>query len=229
MKKIIFMVLIILTLILFMPIYTEDKEYIIQKNDILINRTMKIVSMIENEQMSEPIKVYTNTRVNMRNDSSINGDIIKTFNINTELQKVGEKDGWSKIKYDENIYFIKSDYLSLEKTKVKNTSREYKDRTKSEGNLLGYFKLTAYCGCSKCCGKYGGKTACGAVPKEGVTIAADPNISFGTKLLINGHVYTVQDRGGAIKGNKIDIYFNSHEDCMNFGVKKNVPIYKISE
>ena len=84
---------------------------------------------------------------------------------------------------------------------------------------LGTFKLTAYCACKKCCGKSNGITASGARAVEGVTIAADKRFPFGTKLIIDGHEYTVQDRGGAIKSNRIDIYFTSHQSALNFGVQ----------
>lgn len=96
---------------------------------------------------------------------------------------------------------------------------------------LGEYKLTAYCSCEKCCGYWATirpvdsegnpivYTADGSVAKHGVTVAADKDIPFGTVLMIDGHEYTVQDRGGAIKGKRIDIYFDSHEAAKEFGVK----------
>ena len=80
-------------------------------------------------------------------------------------------------------------------------------------------KITAYCPCSKCCGKQTGITASGTRATAGRTVAASSQYSFGTKLLINGKVYTVVDRGGAIKGNKIDIYMNTHAEALAWGVK----------
>ena len=35
--------------------------------------------------------------------------------------------------------------------------------------------------------------------------------------MIDGQVYVVQDRGGAITGNHFDIYFNTHQEALNFG------------
>lgn len=97
---------------------------------------------------------------------------------------------------------------------------------------LGEYKLTAYCGCSKCCGKWGENrpldetgrpivyTANQSIAKEGVTIAADINVlPYGTAIIIDGHRYIVQDRGGSIAGNKIDIYFESHQAALEFGVQ----------
>lgn len=96
---------------------------------------------------------------------------------------------------------------------------------------LGEYKLTAYCPCMKCCGKTDGITKSGVKAVEGVTIAADPKVlPLGTKVLINGHEYTVQDTGGAIKGNKIDVYFDSHQDALEFGVQyKEIYIVKEGE
>ena len=81
------------------------------------------------------------------------------------------------------------------------------------------YKVTAYCACSKCCGKRTGITASGTRATAGRTVAASSQFSFGPKLVINGNVYTVEDRGGAIKGNKIDIYMDSHAQALAWGVK----------
>ena len=81
------------------------------------------------------------------------------------------------------------------------------------------FKITAYCPCAKCCGKQTGITASGTRATAGRTIAASSQFSFGTKLIINGREYIVEDRGGAIQGNKIDIYMNSHAEALAWGVK----------
>jgi len=91
---------------------------------------------------------------------------------------------------------------------------------------LGTYKITAYCGCAKCCGKTDGITASGTHVTAGRTIAAPPEIPFGTKLMINGHIYTVEDRGGAIKGKRIDIYFESHEEAERFGVQY-IEVFKV--
>lgn len=78
--------------------------------------------------------------------------------------------------------------------------------------------VTAYCPCRKCCGKTDGITASGVKAKQGVTVAADTRLfPFGTKLEIDGKIYIVQDRGGAIKGNYIDLFFNTHQQALNFG------------
>lgn len=96
---------------------------------------------------------------------------------------------------------------------------------------LGEFKLTAYCPCTKCCGKCDGITASGIRAKEGVTVAADPKVlPLGTRIIIDGHEYIVQDTGSAIKGNKIDVYFESHQEALEFGVQyKEIFVMKEGE
>ena len=81
------------------------------------------------------------------------------------------------------------------------------------------FKVTAYCSCAKCCGKTTEITASGTKATAGRTVAASGQFAFGTKLIINGQEYTVEDRGGAIQGNRIDVYMNSHAEALAWGVK----------
>lgn len=85
---------------------------------------------------------------------------------------------------------------------------------------------TAYCPCEKCCGSYarnrpGGivYTASGEVATAGVTIAADWTIyPPGTVVEIEGMgTYIVHDKGGAIKGQRIDLYFEDHAAALDFG------------
>ena len=79
-------------------------------------------------------------------------------------------------------------------------------------------ELTAYCPCAVCCGKEDGITATGTVAQEGVTIAVDPDvIPLGSWVEIDGHTYHAEDVGGAVNGNHIDIYFNSHDAAWDFG------------
>ena len=81
------------------------------------------------------------------------------------------------------------------------------------------YKITAYCSCAKCCGKATGRTASGTKATAGRTVAASSKFAFGTQLNIGGHTYTVEDRGGAINGNRIDIYVNSHAEALRWGVR----------
>lgn len=111
--------------------------------------------------------------------------------------------------------------------------RELKQELKQEWKTLGEFKITAYCSCVRCCsiwaknrpldenGKEIVYTASGERAEAGKTIAVDTSvIPFGTEVKIGDTVYTAQDTGSAVKGNVIDIYFDSHEDAVRHGVKR---------
>lgn len=82
--------------------------------------------------------------------------------------------------------------------------------------------LTAYCSCEECCGKSDGITASGTIATPERTIAVDNSrIPYGTTVEIDGFgTYVAEDCGGAIKGNRIDIFFADHEQAMNFGVQR---------
>lgn len=84
--------------------------------------------------------------------------------------------------------------------------------------------LTAYCPCYQCCSiwspEYTGEeshTYTGTTPVAGRTVSVDPDIiPLGATVVINGHEYIAEDTGN-FSGNVIDIYFDNHEDALNFG------------
>ena len=96
---------------------------------------------------------------------------------------------------------------------------------------MGEFKLTAYCACEICCkGSADGITATGTVPVQGRTIAVDQDvIPYGSEVMINGKTYIAEDCGGAIIGNRIDIYFDSHEEANEFGVQYGKVMLKVGD
>lgn len=61
-------------------------------------------------------------------------------------------------------------------------------------------------------------TASGRRVQPGITIAAGPGIPFGTWIWIEGYGWRrVDDRGGAIHNNKIDVAFNTRKEALEFG------------
>ena len=102
--------------------------------------------------------------------------------------------------------------------KLKAKKKVTKKKTKLRS--LGTFKITGYCPCSSCCGKSNGVTASGKRATAGRTIAADTSkLPMGTKVVINGHTYTVEDVGGGVRGNHIDMFFSSHSAALQWGVR----------
>ena len=86
---------------------------------------------------------------------------------------------------------------------------------------------TAYCACPACCAPYAdGITAMGTVATEGRTIAGPPEWPLGSVVVMDGKRYIVEDRGGAIQGDRIDVYFESHDDALQFGRRRvEVEVY----
>lgn len=79
----------------------------------------------------------------------------------------------------------------------------------------GVCTVTHYCACEKCCGQWAsGYTASGTLATANRTVAAD--LPFGTRLLINGQEYIVEDRG--VGGMWVDIFVNSHEEAYARGM-----------
>ena len=140
----------------------------------------------------------------------------------------GLKETTYKVKYqnEEEIEKIKlsEEIIKEPVDRIVQIQKNIKSRTgstianTSNGNTK-IFKVTAYCSCAKCCGKTTGITASGTKATAGRTIATSGQFAFGTKLIINGQEYTVEDRGGAIQGNRIDVYMNSHAEALAWGVK----------
>ena len=93
------------------------------------------------------------------------------------------------------------------------------------------FNTSAYCACVSCCGKSNGITSSGAKASEWYTIAAGKCYPIGTVIYIpyfkdkpNGGWFVVQDRGGAISSNRIDVFMGSHSQALQFG-RRNLTCY----
>lgn len=87
------------------------------------------------------------------------------------------------------------------------------------------FTVYGYCACVKCCGKSDKLTYTETTALQDRTIAVDPSvIPLGSTVLIYYEdsligIYQAEDVGGDIKGNKIDLFFELHNDALKFGVK----------
>ncbi len=87
---------------------------------------------------------------------------------------------------------------------------------------------SAYTAAADECGKSDGITASGKKVRENHTLACPRGYAFGTKIHIEGMgTYVCEDRGGAIKGNKFDIYMKTKAEAFDFG-RRNLVAYVIS-
>lgn len=191
----------------------------------LLNSYAPITEKIVTEQVEIPFETITKNAAGTSTD---------TTNKVLQQGKNGIKEVTYKVKYQNEVEIEK---IQLSETIIKEpvnkivqvnkvvtsrsgtTSRATPNTTVSSNASGQIYKITAYCSCAKCCGKSTGRTAMGTHATAGRTVAASSKFAFGTKLNINGHTYTVEDRGGAINGNKIDIYVNSHAEALAWGVR----------
>ena len=107
--------------------------------------------------------------------------------------------------------------------------RKYNERVMRVTQVTQMMRVTAYCPCSKCCGKWAdGITASGHKIQSGDHFVAAPKIfPFGTTMIIPGYPLAgqageeveVKDRGGAIKGDCLDVFFPTHQEALNWGVQ----------
>ena len=193
--------------------------------DELLKNYAPITEKIVTEQVAIPFETVTKNTA---------GSSTNTTNRVLQEGKDGVKEVTYKVKYQNEVEIektvleekvIQEPVNKIVQVNKKVTSRSSTtSRTSSTPSTTAktsgtIYKITAYCPCSKCCGKSNGITASGTKAKAGRTVAASSKFAMGTKLNINGHIYTVEDRGGAIKGNKIDIFVNTHAEALQWGVR----------
>lgn len=157
---------------------------------------------------------YVNSdSVNFRKEASTNSDIYKVLDENTSVTILGHEGDWSKVKINDTVGYVYTKYITTG-NKISNVSNI------NEDNIVSLdVKATAYAGDTI--------TSTGTVPTEGTTIAVDPSvIPYGSKVYIPefDKVFTAEDCGSAIKGNRIDIFMASEAKCNEWGVK-NITIY----
>ena len=190
----------------------------------LLNNYAPITEKVVTEQVEIPYETVTKNSA---------GTSTNTTNKVLQQGKNGLKEVTYKIKYQNDVEIEKTQLSEKVITEPVNKIVQVNKVTSRSGTTTRaavttaatttsgtqVYKITAYCSCAKCCGKAKGRTAMGTKATAGRTVAASGKFAFGTKLNINGHVYTVEDRGGAINGNKIDIYVNSHAEALAWGVR----------
>lgn len=238
--------IILLTVTLFTGVIFSNKaSLVVAKKDESITTSETDTSSKKQETINEDISkseeviceepvtdiVYTTTSLNVRTEPN-GSKRVGLLEPNSELTRVGDNDGWDAIEVAGVKYYVCDKYLTDTKpetikkvTELKpivETSAPAKTQyTSGQGSkYIGKFKLTAYCACSKCCGQWAdanATTASGTYAVQGRTVACN-SLPFGTRIIINGNVYVVEDRGG-MANNVIDVFFNSHQEALNFGVQ----------
>lgn len=164
--------------------------------------------------------VTATTSVNVRAGAGNNYKVVTVLKQGQTVSTSGSSGNWTKITANGKTGYVYSKYLSSSASGTTTTasskptaSASSSSSSSSKGRYMGNFKLTFYAGDST--------TASGRSPRVNHTIAADTSLlPMYTQVYIDGWgTYTVEDRGGAIKGKKIDIFVSSNSVARKYGVK----------
>ena len=162
--------------------------------------------------LGSPVKteetIDTNTKIKFEISENIKIEEGKIINQNLE-----------NIPYKNDNYVLVKSEEEIEQERVLEKwqeSQKYLLKNLPSGKFIGNF--SAYTAAADECGKYDGITASGLKVKESRTLACPPQYPFGTKVKIEGiGILICEDRGGAIKGNKFDIYMETKKEAFAFG------------
>ena len=145
---------------------------------------------------------------------------INTYDIYVHQERIQIKDAIKK--YIDSLP-MPSEYLTVE-----NEEELFPKKQDVEGitPTITTLNTSAYCSCEMCCGKSDGITASGEKATAWYTVAAGRQYAIGTMIYIpalenapNEGWFKVEDRGGAISDDKLDIFFSSHSEALAYGRK----------
>jgi len=156
--------------------------------------------------------VVTTSRLNVRKGPSTKYSRMGNLYKNKNVTILDSKGNWYKINFNGKEGWVSKNYIKVNGNSTSQSSNQ-NNLNNSQNNIVRTMNVvaTAYTGYST--------TSTGQKPVWG-TIAVDPKvIPYGTKVYIPqfGRTFIANNTGGAIKGNKIDIFMNSKKECYNWG------------
>ena len=192
------------------------------------NTAVPVHVTIMNEQTSQIVGDYYPTAAIHRSDleSSQIGNGYHGFCLRVNWDSLPDGkyliEGWvGEQKFSNSLTYVKGEIIQADDQGASDSdNNEAVQPAAANVVSLGSFRTTGYCPCTRCNGKWGGRTSTGAVPRSGHTIAVDPRvIPYGTRVMINGVVYTAEDCGGGVKGKHIDVFYDSHSQALRHGLQ----------
>jgi len=190
------------------------------------NTAVPVHVTVTNKETSEVIGDFQPTAGVQRSDLEHSGigNGNHGFRINMDWDSVADGsyliEGWvNGHKFDNTVTYIKGETTEGHPEKAADNNSQNTDTANSSSlKSLGVFRTTGYCPCYQCSEGWGRHTSTGAIAKSNHTIAVDPRvIPYGTRVMVNGVIYTAEDRGGGVKGNHIDIFFDTHAQTRQHG------------
>lgn len=166
---------------------------------------------------------YTNDNSQVFIDSNSESEVLLNLESGVEIETISNNGEFTYIKVGDISGYIESSNIANTVTICDYSDELSNDVSESSGTSLGYFKLTSYCGCSRCNGKWTGHPGAYGLPlTENRTVAVDPRvIPLGSWIEINvpgkgWQRFRAEDTGSGVKGNHIDVYIgNHHSNCLN--------------
>lgn len=166
------------------------------------------VTVTVSDASGKIISEMTTSATNYRADLAAQGRGTGSYGFSVSMD-------WASV--PEGIYTIRA---LLNGQELPGTRHYVNGSASGSARSLGVFKITGYCPCDACSEGWGRHTSTGAIASANHTIAVDPGtVPYGSKVLINGVVYTAEDRGGGVKGNHIDIFYNTHQETRINGTQ----------
>lgn len=203
--------------------YTEDSKFTEGVADLAIDSEY----IIAVEDKVNTIRTTTITSTDTMNVSNATGQgTLDSSSSNSSVEITERASQKIEVTYVD-CWFVKysRDFSFNVQTTIPNNAGGEVSFDGEQGDKIGDFEITAYCACAQCCGTSTGITASGAKVQAGLTIAVDPSvIPLGSYVSFNDHIYHAEDTGGAIKGNIIDLYMDSHQEALNWG-RRTLPVY----
>lgn len=174
--------------------------------------------------------IVTANKLNVRKGPSTEDEKIGELEYKTDVEILEENENWFKVEIDDNTTgWVSGDYVFTDSEAIKEEARKAEEAKKQQVAVQNNETVVGSASQNASTGRlmtvvataYTGDTitSTGTTPKWG-TIAVDPTvIPYGTKVYIPqfDKVFIAEDCGGAIKGNKIDIFMNDSDSVNNWG------------
>ncbi len=222
---------------------TEATKPVEEVTEVATETTKEIEKATEPTKPVEPAteapaKTYTKWAahaVNVRTDAKTSSASLGVVAKGTKLTGT-MVDGWLKVDYNGKVGYIYSSNLSDAEVKAPVKETENKKPEENQNNQTNNDKEFAYSKVLtvKATAYSMNEPGLSHMTASGIDLRQNPNviavdrsvIPLGTKVYVEGYGYAIAgDTGGAIKGNKIDVHFNSVDKCYQWGVKNNVKVY----
>lgn len=152
--------------------------------------------------------MYATEELNVRTLPGYDGEIVDVLEAGEPveaLMAIERERSWTIIKHEDTLKAVCTDYLTEEEPAPPEPAT----------HLYGNCRITFYCACESCCGSWGNATASGVMPTPGRTVA-NGSLPFGTRVVIDGLEYVVEDRG--VGSDQFDIFVSSHQEALGRGL-----------